>query len=228
MIAQGLTPQQALRAVTLTPAELMGVSNRLGTIEAGKIANLTITSGDLFASGTAIRWVFVDGKPTEVTPPATRVLAGAQQPSASGAAMAAGTWSLTITIGANNNLSTLRLVQEGERLTGSIESVLGRNTISEGRVNSSGDVHFKVNQSAGTQVFEGIFDGKITGNTMSGLVQISGAGAAPFVGTRPPVSSHAPVEGAAHTAEGATHTAEGAAHRASLPAPQLPQRRGAP
>ena len=38
-----------------------GVSKRLGSIEKGKIANLVVTDGDLFATATKVKYVFVDG-----------------------------------------------------------------------------------------------------------------------------------------------------------------------
>lgn len=58
----GLTREQALRALTLTPAEIYGVSDRLGSIEKGKIANLVLTRGDIFENNTKVEMVFVDGK----------------------------------------------------------------------------------------------------------------------------------------------------------------------
>lgn len=61
-IDAGLTREQALRALTLTPAEIYGVSDRLGSIEAGKIANLVVTRGDIFENGTRVAMVFVDGR----------------------------------------------------------------------------------------------------------------------------------------------------------------------
>ena len=47
-IDAGLAPDAALRALTLSPAEIFGVADRLGSIENGKIANLVVTDGDLF------------------------------------------------------------------------------------------------------------------------------------------------------------------------------------
>jgi imidazolonepropionase-like amidohydrolase len=58
----GLTREQALRALTLTPAEIYGVADRLGSIEKGKIANLVLTRGDIFENNTKVEMVFVDGK----------------------------------------------------------------------------------------------------------------------------------------------------------------------
>src|SRR5882724_1556368 len=59
-IDAGLAPDAALRALTLSSAEIYGVSDRLGSIEKGKIANLVITDGDLFNEKTKIKYVFVD------------------------------------------------------------------------------------------------------------------------------------------------------------------------
>jgi len=60
-IDAGLSPEDALRAMTLSPAEIFGVADRLGSIEKGKIANLVVTKGDLFQNGTDVKYVFVDG-----------------------------------------------------------------------------------------------------------------------------------------------------------------------
>jgi len=65
-IALGLSQDAAVRAFTLSPAELFGVSDRLGSLDVGKIANLTVTDGDLFANGTSMKMVFVDGVRFEV------------------------------------------------------------------------------------------------------------------------------------------------------------------
>lgn len=67
-VARGLAKESALRALTQTPAELFGISNRLGTIEPGKSANLVITDGDLFAEKTKVLETWVDGKRYEILP----------------------------------------------------------------------------------------------------------------------------------------------------------------
>jgi hypothetical protein len=58
----GVTREQALRALTLSPAEIYGLSDRLGSIDKGKIANLVVTKGDIFENSTRIEMVIVDGK----------------------------------------------------------------------------------------------------------------------------------------------------------------------
>ncbi|HKA58924.1 MAG TPA: amidohydrolase family protein [Gemmatimonadales bacterium] len=61
-VATGMTWDQALRAVTLTPAEVFGVADRYGSIEAGKVANLVVWSGDPFEFSTGVEHVFIRGR----------------------------------------------------------------------------------------------------------------------------------------------------------------------
>lgn len=57
----GLGKEEALKAVTINPAEIFGVSDKLGSIEVGKQANLIITDGDPFEPLTTIEQVFIRG-----------------------------------------------------------------------------------------------------------------------------------------------------------------------
>lgn len=67
-IENGLSPTDALRAFTIWPAEILGVQDQLGSIEAGKIANLTVVRGDLFDRNGRVTQVFIDGRPFEIKP----------------------------------------------------------------------------------------------------------------------------------------------------------------
>lgn len=60
--AFGLPKDEALKAVTLYPAQIMNVAQRLGSIEVGKIANLVVTDGDLLETRTHVRHLFIDGR----------------------------------------------------------------------------------------------------------------------------------------------------------------------
>ena len=62
VIAEGLDRQAALDALTINAAKLFGVEHDLGTVEAGKIANLTIMNGDFAKDGTVAKYVFVGGR----------------------------------------------------------------------------------------------------------------------------------------------------------------------
>ena len=60
-ITRGLSHDDAVKAMTLSAAEIYGVANRLGSIEKGKIANLVVTKGDMLSEKPEIQYVFVDG-----------------------------------------------------------------------------------------------------------------------------------------------------------------------
>jgi hypothetical protein len=62
----GLSPGVALRAFTLDAADILGLSDRMGSIAPGKIANLVVTDGDIFGEKTKVKHVFVDGNSFEI------------------------------------------------------------------------------------------------------------------------------------------------------------------
>ena len=65
-VAFGLPEDVALKAVTLTPAQVLGVADRVGSLETGKCANLVVTAGNILQPTTSVLALFIEGKP--VTP----------------------------------------------------------------------------------------------------------------------------------------------------------------
>lgn len=61
MIAAGLPEDEALKALTTSPAKLLGLDDRIGSIDNGKMANLVITNKPYFNEKAKVRYVFVDG-----------------------------------------------------------------------------------------------------------------------------------------------------------------------
>jgi imidazolonepropionase-like amidohydrolase len=59
--AYGMGREEALKAITIVPAEIFGVSDKLGSIEVGKQANLIVSTGDPFETKTNILHVFING-----------------------------------------------------------------------------------------------------------------------------------------------------------------------
>ncbi len=187
-IENGLSQQEALRALTISAAEILGVADRLGTIEVGKIANLTVTRGDLFDRNATIAHLFIDGKPIELRP-VTAV---------SGGGAATGTWALNVNLGAGDISVTLVLQQEGERLRGSIQGGLGTGEISNASIDPGGEIRFTAPATfAGQTTTEANFSGKISGNEMQGTVTVVGRSPGSFTGTRlgnpaPPAATPTP------------------------------------
>ncbi len=73
-IDAGLSPDVALRAFTADAADILGLGDRMGSITPGKIADLTVTDGDIFNEKTKVKYVFVDGRWFEIheEPPAEK------------------------------------------------------------------------------------------------------------------------------------------------------------
>ncbi|MGA9836110.1 MAG: amidohydrolase family protein [Gemmatimonadaceae bacterium] len=63
----GLSKDDALKSVTLWPAQIYGVADRVGSIEVGKLANLVVTTGDLLEPRTDTKYLFIDGRPVPLT-----------------------------------------------------------------------------------------------------------------------------------------------------------------
>ena len=63
-VAHGLAYDEALRAVTINPAQIFGLGSQIGTLEQGKIANIIVTDGDPLELTTDVRYLFIKGQLT--------------------------------------------------------------------------------------------------------------------------------------------------------------------
>ncbi|HEX6631567.1 MAG TPA: amidohydrolase family protein [Gemmatimonadaceae bacterium] len=176
-VQSGLSRDAALRALTATPAELFGLGDRLGTIEAGKLANLTLVRGDVFEPGAQVAQLFVDGRPVTV-----RAATGRGQ---GGAVRAAGTWTVTVTMEGADHAVTLGLQQTGEQVRGTMQGALGTAQISNASLSPEGELRFTATVTLPAGSEEATFVGTLTGNTIRGTVTILGHDPGSFVGTRP-------------------------------------------
>lgn len=71
--AYGLPRDEALKSITLYPAQILGVGDRLGSIEAGKIADLMVTTGDPLEITTRVEQVYIEGRPISMESRHTRL-----------------------------------------------------------------------------------------------------------------------------------------------------------
>jgi len=135
-IQAGLPKDEALKAMTIYPAEALGIDKIMGSLEKGKIANIVLTSGEIFDEKTEVRRVFVDGilfvieeSPKESKTPAQLDISG--------------TWLGDFTSAMGNMESTIEFHQDGTHVGGTISSNLGKWEIDSGVLNAK-DLTFSI------------------------------------------------------------------------------------
>src|SRR5262249_24657385 len=195
-IEAGLPKDVAIKAMTIYPAEIFGVSEQLGSIEKGKIANLVVTSGDLFERRTQVKFVFVDGRQYEVKAP-TPVAGGpggrfgGGRPGGGGrggggdaAAMSvAGSWSITSESPQGPIQLTFNLKQEGSTISGDVTSPFGTFPLA-GSLNGN-ELSFAFTAKIQDQEVPVTGKGSIDGNSIRGAMNAMGHDTN-FSGTRTP------------------------------------------
>jgi len=192
-IAAGLPREVAVEALTIRAAEIAGVSDQLGSIETGKIADLVVADGPPLAENGRIRMVFVDGIEYDPSPPAAtprngpRAAGGGAGRGAGGGEMAqvAGTWTMTVNTPQGAMTSTLTLTQTGDALDGSILSELGTATLSDGRV-SGRNVSWSASFQVGGERMTVSFEAEVEGNRMTGRARTAEMGTMTFTAEKKP------------------------------------------
>ena len=175
-IDAGLAPEAALRALTLSPAEIFGVADRLGSIENGKIANLVVTDGDLFEEKTKIKMVFVDGQRFEIHEP--------EKPKEPPKGNISGKWKLAYTTPEGAEESTADLVMDKDgAISGSLSSPRGTANIISGYL--SGDkFNFSINIVLDQGPTDVTFSGTFDGTSLKGTISVLGM-SLDFTGVKP-------------------------------------------
>jgi imidazolonepropionase-like amidohydrolase len=175
-IDAGLSPDAALRALTLSAAEIFGVADRLGSIENGKIANLVVTDGDLFDEKTKIKMVFVDGRKFEVREP--------EKPKDPPKGDISGKWKLSYTTPDGPEESTADLTMEKDgTISGSLTSKRGTASIISGYLSVdkfSFTINLPIEGSPADVTFSGTFDG----TSLKGSISVQGI-SLDFTGVKP-------------------------------------------
>ncbi len=167
-IARGWKGADALAAVTTVPAGLLGLEGRLGTLEPGKIANLTVTHGELFSENGKVREVWVDGNRYETVERDERGMKG--------------TWSI------GWGRAKHALIVSAEKDT-SVRLVVGADTLKAIGVELGGDrLGFTVQRGAEKPE---TFDLTAKGDQCTGTLAVLGAGAHDVSGWRQPDSERA-------------------------------------
>jgi imidazolonepropionase-like amidohydrolase len=175
-IDAGLPADAALRALTLSPAEIFGVSDRLGSIEVGKIANLVVTDGDLFEEKTKVKVVFVDGRKFDAHEP--------EKPKDPPKGDISGTWKLTFTTPDGAEEATADLTMEkGGTISGTVTGKRGIGTILKGYA-SVDKFSFIINIPIEGTPTDVTFSGTFDATSLKGSLSLAGF-STDFTGAKP-------------------------------------------
>jgi len=188
-VENGLSKDQALRALTINAAEILGAADQLGTIEVGKIANLVVTSGELLAKDVKVRHVFIDGAEIELKKPEAAPMRGGMGGGRPGAPTGpsvdpSGTWSLVVQTPQEEISAQLTLAKEGDQITGTLSSHMGNVAIKSGRVTGN-QIRLTATIDAGGQSVDAVLTGTIEGDSIRGSIAMGAMGSFDFTGNRP-------------------------------------------
>lgn len=177
MIEAGLSEDDALAALTTDAAMLLGASDVLGTVAKGKIANLILAQGSVFAEDAEIRMMLVDGRLFEMEEKGTGE-APAEGLSATGA------YAATIETPEGAYEATITLEGSNAALTGSVSSPAFTAPASIDEARLEGDQLTVV--FTAPQFGRLTMTGTLTATTYTGTVEVPQLGSFPFSADRTP------------------------------------------
>ncbi len=181
MIAAGLSEDAALASLTTIPAEIFGLSDRLGSIDNGKIANLVISDKPYFNEKAKVRYVFVDGVlyKQEVTEE--------KKADPNAKVEIEGTWSVTTEIPQGKSETSLVIKKEGTTYSAKISGGQLPQPVDASSVVLEGNV-LKIAYTAtiNGQTMDVKMEVTIDGNTFKGKTSVAAFGSFPVEGKKEP------------------------------------------
>jgi imidazolonepropionase-like amidohydrolase len=182
MIKAGLTEDQALGALTTNPAQLLGLSDRLGTVDNGKIANLVISDKPYFNEKAKVRYVFADGtlykydvKETPKGDPNAKI-------------EITGTWSVTTDTPQGKSETTLTFKKDGSNYTGSVSGGRLPQAVDLEKVELNGNVlKYSYSFPMGGQSLKVDVEATVEGNNFKGTATAGSFGSFPVEAKHDPL-----------------------------------------
>ena len=171
-IEAGLSPDDALRAVTLTPAQIFGVDRQLGSLERGKIANVVVTDRPIFEKSAKVTRLFVDGLQVRTRP---AVETTATSP-------INGTWNLSVRTPQETLSIIVTLRAESGHVSGSFAGDRGSGDISGG-IYDSPTLQFTITARMDAETADWVFRGTVRDDAIEGTVSTQ-LGTFQFTGSR--------------------------------------------
>jgi imidazolonepropionase-like amidohydrolase len=181
MIAAGLTEDAALAALTTNPAQLLGLSDRMGTVDNGKMANLVITDKSYFNEKAKVRYVFVDGKMYKME------VKEAKKGDPNAKVELEGSWSTTTESPQGRSEGKLTFKKEGSGYSGKISGGRMPSPVDLAEVTLDGNaLTFKYSMTFGSNSVTIVGEVTVEGDTFKGTVSFGQGRTAPIEGTKDP------------------------------------------
>jgi hypothetical protein len=172
-IENGLSEEAALAALTTNPAKAFGIDQMVGTLEAGKMANIMVSTAPYFTKDSQIKMMFVDGdkyeyeikeKKAKKESESTETSAPAGDSGAYAAIL--GTWSYVFEVPGQESTGKMIIKMENGMLTGVLTSTDGDPDQDLSDINyRDGELVFAMSIDAGGQSVEIIVEGRVEGKT---------------------------------------------------------------
>ncbi|SNT28450.1 Imidazolonepropionase [Ekhidna lutea] len=182
VIENGLSEDQALAALTTEPASILGVSNMMGTIDVGKMANLVVSDTAYFTKDANVRYVFVDGVKYEYEEKKKK-----KKKSNGGEPVdASGTWNYTTETPQGNGSGVITLKGTPGDYSGTITVSFNDSTNDIENVTVDGNnVSFSFKLNMGEEITVDI-SMDIDGDSFEGTLSVAQFGSFPMEGSRDP------------------------------------------
>ncbi len=159
VIKAGFPEEEALKAMTIYPAEYLGIESLVGSLELGKIANVVLTSGKIFDEKSTVRKVFVDGMLFEVKQTPKKAESTSLDIS--------GKWKAVVDSPMGAMDMTIEFIQDGSNITGSFTSEMGKWEITDG-ILSGKELTFSISADIMGQSMTMEFSGTVDNESLEG------------------------------------------------------------
>ena len=172
-IEEGLSADDALRAATLTPAQIFGLDRQLGSLERGKIANVIVTDRPIFERASKVTRVFVDGRELRPQPAEeTRETSPID-----------GTWTLSVRAPEGNVSIMVTLNVRSGHVSGTYSGDRGSGDIAGGMYDRP-TLQFSIVAQTDAETHDWVFRGTVDDDAVEGTVSTN-LGTLQFSGSRP-------------------------------------------
>lgn len=182
MITAGLSEDAALAALTTSPAKLLGLNDRMGTVDKGMMANLVVSDKPYFNEKAKVRYVFVDGAIYKVDTKDTKK--ADTKP-----VVARGTWTYTTKAPQGNGGGKIVIKEDNGSYSGKITPTAGKDTDLKSVVVDGTSLSFSYDANAGSSTVKIDVTVKIDGDSFDGKVSAGQEGNYSIKATRDPKSN---------------------------------------